>query len=317
MPGDIDAVTAPDLSRASVAPPTRPLIPAFINAGAGNAAAADEALAKAGGFAVQHVPVAELHSHVRAALDGGARRVLIAGGDGTVGAAAAIACGGNCELAILPAGTLNHLARDLGLPEDLVEAATVAHGTATRSIDVAEVNGHLFLNTSSVGAYARFVQTRERFEKRFGYKLASLFAAVRTLAHLRNFRVSVEIDGVQREYVTPLVFIGVGERELRLPILGSRVKDGERGLHVMIVRSRSGARLLLLGIAAASRGLEAVARTPAMDSFLVDRLRIEPRRPIKAWKIGIDGEIATVEPPLDYRLSRDALNVVVGASYQG
>src|SRR5690348_868352 len=184
-------------------------------------------------------------------------------------------------------------------------------GTATRCIDVAEVNGRLFLNTSSVGVYVTFVRTREQLEPRFGYWLASAAAALRILARLRSFRVTLEVEGVEQEYVTPLVFIGVGERELRLPKLGARVEGGRRGLHVMVVRSRTGGRVLALAFAAAARGVRAVSRTPAMRSFIVDRLRIEPRVKAVGGRIALDGEIVSVVPPLEYRFVREGLRVVV------
>jgi diacylglycerol kinase family enzyme len=103
------------------------------------------------------------------------------------------------------------------------------------------------------------------------------------------------------------VFIGVGERELKLPSLGARVEGGRSGLHVMVVRQRSGARAIALGLAAAARGLRAVAATPAMDAFLVDACRIQPR----THRIAVDGEIVPATPPLDYRHVPGQLRVVV------
>jgi hypothetical protein len=122
------------------------------------------------------------------------------------------------------------------------------------------------------------------------------------------------VNGSAREYLTPLVFIGVGERELRLPTLGARVEGGRRGLHVMVVRSRSGGRTLALALAAAARGVRAVSRTPAMQSIIVEYVRIEPRSGVVSGNIALDGEIASVHPPLEYRLVRDALTVVVASA---
>ena len=287
-------------------------IPAFINPSAGSAHDAAEALAKVGGFAVEEVDPLALRDRVRTAIDHGVTRVLVAGGDGSIGSAANALCGKRCELAILPAGTLNHLARDLGLPEDLTEAARLAAGPHVAAIDVGRVNGRVFLNTSSVGAYVTFVRTREQMERRLGYRLASVIAALRILIRLRTFRVTVDVDGEKRQYDTPLVFIGVGERELKLPTLGKRVPHGRRGLHVMIVRSSSGARVLALGLAAMARGIKAVARTPAMDSFIVDRIRVEPHRSTSAGRIAVDGELVSVDRPLEYELVSGGLTVVVG-----
>ena len=297
---------------AEIEPSSHRDIPAFINPAAGSAREATDALAKVGGFAVQQVDPVDLEDRVRSALQRGANRVLVAGGDGSIASAASALCGAGCELAILPAGTLNHLARDLGLPEDLSEAARLAAGPHVAAIDVARVSGRLFLNTSSVGAYVTFVRTRERWEPRLGYRIASLLAALRILATLRSLRVTVEVEGEKRQYDTPLVFIGVGERELKVPSLGKRIPGGRHGLHVMVVRSRGGASVLALALAAMARGVAAVARTPAMDSFIVDRLRIEPHRPLPTTRIAVDGEIVTVDAPLEYELVPKGLSVVVG-----
>ena len=283
------------------------MIPAFVNPRAGNADAARRALQKVGGFDIRDVAPATLSDHVKTAIAIGEQRVLVAGGDGSIGSAAAALAGTGIELAILPCGTLNHLARDLSLPLDLEEAATVAKTGTSVLVDAAVVNDRIFLNTSSVGAYVTFVRARERLERRVGYHIASLVAAARLIAHMPSFRVTLEVDGGTRRYITPLVFIGVGERELRLPALGSRVPHGRSGLHVMVVRRRSGARALALGLAAAARGVGAVSKTPALDAFLVDACRIE-RRP---RTVSLDGEIVQVTPPLNYRHVPGHLRVVV------
>jgi len=81
----------------------------------------------------------------------------------------------------------------------------------------------------------------------------------------------------------------------------------------MVVRSRSGGRTLALAFAAAARGVRAVSRTPAMQSIIVDHFRIEPRSGVVSGDIALDGEIVSLRPPLEYRLVRDALKVVVAS----
>lgn len=282
-------------------------IPAFVNPAAGNSAAACEALRVVGGFDIREVTPESLTDRVRAAVVAGAKRVLIAGGDGSIGSAASALVGTDVELAILPTGTLNHLAKDLALPLDIEEAAHLARAGHTAPVDAASVNDRIFLNTSSVGAYVRFVRARERLERPLGYHTASFIAAARLFVRLPVFRVTVRMNDVTRDYLTPLVFVGVGERELKLPSLGARVPGGRPGLHVMVVRRRSGARALALGLAAAARGVNAVAATPAMDAFFVDSVRIEPRTHV----VALDGELVRVANVLEYRHLAGALRVVV------
>ena len=289
------------------------MIPAFINPDAGNAENARSALLSAeqragGHFDIREVAPFQLSSSIARAIRDGARRVVVAGGDGSIGTAAGALAGTGVELAILPSGTLNHLAKDLRLPLDLAQAARVALSGRAMNVDGATVNGRLFLNPSSVGAYVTFVRARERIEPRVGYHVASAIALLRLLVHLPVFRVSLQVEGVIRDYLTPLVFIGVGERELKLPTLGARVEQGRPGLHVMVVRRRSGARSLALAFAAIARGVRAVSRTPAMDAFLVENCRIAPR----GRTVAVDGELITVEPPLEYRHLPECIKVVAG-----
>jgi diacylglycerol kinase family enzyme len=288
---------------------------AFVNAEAGTADAAKRALSVADAFDVREVTGSELSEAVREAVAAGTRRVVVAGGDGSVGAAAAELVGTGVELAVLPGGTLNHFARDLGIPTGFDEAAVVASSPNTRPADVATVNGQLFLNTSSVGAYVVFVRTRERLERRMGYRLASLLAAARTFWGLHRFEVEVEVEGTRRVYLTPIVFVGVGERELRLPLLGNRVPAGRSGLHVFVVRGRTRAALFALALAAAARGVRRVSATPHLDSFVVDRLCIKMRRP--RGNVAVDGEVVPLVSPLTYEIRRDALTVVAPAAEDG
>jgi diacylglycerol kinase family enzyme len=285
---------------------SRDMIPAFVNPLAGNAESARAALRAVGGFDIREVPPDTLAEQVRDAIAQGAGRILVAGGDGTIGSAAGVLSGTDVELAILPCGTLNHLAKDLALPLDLEQAARVALDGVAIPVDAAVVNDRIFLNTSSVGGYVTFVRLRERLERHLGYKLASILAGIGMLFRMPLFRVTLQVGGVRRHYLTPLVFIGVGERELQVPTLGARVANGKPGLHVMVIRQRSGARALATGLAAATRGVHAVARTPAMDVFLVDECQIDPHTHIAA----VDGELVRVKPPLQYRHVPGQLRVV-------
>ena len=282
-------------------------IPAILNVASGTAAEARAALTASGAFDVHEVQPAAIASTVKALVRGGARRILVAGGDGTIGTAAAQLVETPAELAVLPGGTLNHFAKDLGISTVAAEAVALASGDACRGVDVGMVNGRIFLNTSSVGVYVRYVRVREQLEKTLGYRLASMLAAFRILVSFRLMAVEVEVEGRKRIYRTPLVFIGVGERELQVPLLGKRVPGGERGLHVMVVRGRSRARLFALALNAVARGVDSVEHTPQFDSFIVDRFRISMNG---MGKVALDGEIVSLNPPLEYELRRDALTVV-------
>jgi diacylglycerol kinase family enzyme len=288
-------------------PPELDVVPCFLNARAGTARAAAEVIGSDKRFRLHECEPASLLEAVREEIRGGARRVLVAGGDGTIASAAAELVGSDVELAIVPGGTLNHFSRSLGIPEDLAAAIETAATCPSRPVDVGFVNDRLFLNTSSVGAYAGFVHVRERWEPRLGYRLSSLISAVRTLARLPSYAIELEAEGETRRYRTPLVFVGVGERELQFPHFGERVAEGRTGLHVIAIHRRARSRLVLLALAAVTRGLRIVARTPHLDAVLVDSCTIE--LPLARAYLAIDGETVRLDSPLRYRLARGALRV--------
>jgi diacylglycerol kinase family enzyme len=286
-------------------------IPAFLNSEAGSAEEAKKILESAGPFDARPVAPEKLREAIQEAVDKGAKRILIAGGDGSIATAASVVAGTDVELAVLPGGTLNHFAKDHGIPTDLAEALKVAAAGVTRKADVAYVGDRLFLNTSSIGAYVTFVRVRERFEKRFGYKIASALALIRIMTRLRPVRVEVEVKGRTNSYRSPVVFVGVGQRELQMPSLGSRVENGERGLQVMVVNGSSAGRVLALALAAVAKGTKKASRTPEMDSFIVDKFAIELTH--GSAGVAVDGEIVAMQTPLEYRIARDALTIVVPA----
>jgi len=290
------------------APPTAARLKAFLNAKCGNAEAAREAIEKAG-FELDSLQPQEIERHIEQAIKSGTKRVVVAGGDGTIATAAALVARTDVELAILPGGTLNHFAKDHNIPTDLGEAALVASGGEMVGADIGYVNDCVFLNTSSIGAYVTFVRDREHLERYVGYRIASFLALIQTWSRLRTFNVTLEVEGEKKTYSSSMVFIGVGERELKMPTLGNRVKNGKRGLHVMIVRGGKRARLFAVALAGIAKGTEEAEKLPEFDDFLVESCRIDLTR--SHAMIGLDGEIKQMSTPLDYRIDRDALRLVV------
>ncbi|HEU5173847.1 MAG TPA: diacylglycerol kinase family protein [Gemmatimonadaceae bacterium] len=281
-------------------------IPAIVNADAGTASQVREALERADGFDVRECHGGEIAAAVEEAIAGGHARLVVAGGDGTIATAAGLLAGRPTALAIVPGGTLNHFARDHGIPDDIEAAVELARHGRTRPTDLARVNGHVFLNTSSVGAYVTLVRFRDRLERWLGYTLASFVAAVRVFFTMHRFVVEISGPDGPRTFRTPLLFLGVGERELKLPTLGARVDDGRAGLHVMVVKGRTRGAVLALAFSAATRGIRGVP-TPHLETVILDECTVRLRRPTA---ISTDGEIVQLESPLRYELLRGALQLV-------
>jgi len=287
------------------------IIPAFVNPDSGSAKASLAALEKHPDYDVRLTPAAGLIVGLREAVRAGAPRVVVAGGDGTLATAASVLTGSATALAVLPAGTLNHFARDHGIPTDPGQALDLAGGGRVTPVDVGYVNDQLFLNTSSVGAYVRFVEFRDALERHLGYWPASVVAGLRILYRLRNIRVTLELDREPRVYQVRLVSIAVGERSLTPPGLGRLKGPPGRVLHVVVSKGRRQARRLARAYAMEDRGLPVKWKPPGLDSVLVQRVRLDLAR--TEVKVATDGEIRRMRTPLEYRLERDALRLVVPA----
>jgi undecaprenyl-diphosphatase len=145
----------------------------------------------------------ELRKALDKAVSEGAVALGVSGGDGSINTAAQVALEAEKALMVLPTGTFNHLARDVGLDstDDAIEA--VKSGEAV-GVDVATIGGHVFLNTASFGSYVELVDARERLEKRIGKWPAVVVALVRVLRHSQP--IDVEIDGAHKKVW--MAFIG-------------------------------------------------------------------------------------------------------------
>src|SRR6185436_7801947 len=185
-----------------------------------------------------------------AAAAPGLDAVVAGGGDGTLSCAAGHLAGTSRPLGILPLGTLNHLARDAGIPVKLEEAVAVIAAGNVRAIDVAEVNGRVFVNNSSVGLYPDMVRLREVEQERLGRskRMAMLSASLTALRHFRRHRLWISAEGMEAPVRTPMLFVGNNRYQVNLLALGQREALDEGVLCLYAIRARSRAHLLWAGI---------------------------------------------------------------------
>lgn len=285
-------------------------IPAILNRGSGSAARARAALASDPRFRVCELEPTRIVGAVRAEARRGTPRVLVCGGDGTLCAAIGAAAGTGMEIAVFPGGTLNHFARDLGLPlDDPAVVLDVAVKGRARAVDLGSVNGHPILNTSSVGVYVDFVRRREHHEQRMEYRPASVAAAVDVWRDLRALDVDLRTaDGAHRRLRTPLLFVGVHERVLDRAGLGTRKVDGARALQILVVKEHSPARVHALAVKAAARGIEALIAEDEIERIVTTSAVVAMAR--RTATVAVDGELLKVRPPLKYEFVPRAAEVV-------
>jgi diacylglycerol kinase family enzyme len=291
-------------------------VPVIINAGAGNPHVEDRsrklsALLLDGGI---HADVrlartgGELETLVRGAVTEHPRMVIAAGGDGTISTAAAALAGTDITLGVLPFGTLNHFAKDLGIPLELEASVQNILENNVIAVDVAEVNGRVFINNSSLGLYPDMVRDRERQQTRLGRgKLRSLLWA--SLSVLRKFPfivVRIDVESLKREFVTPVVFIGNNEYQMAGFNIGER-ESLERGvLSIYVVKKHRRAALVWLSVAALLGRLE---QGRDFESLNTTELVIETPR--SRVLVSTDGEVQPMSAPLHYRIRPRNLRVIV------
>lgn len=239
--------------------------------------------------------------------------VVAGGGDGTIAAVAAALVGSDSVLGVLPMGTLNHFAKDLGIPLQLEAAVQTLFAGKEVAVDAGEVNGHIFLNNSSIGFYPRIVRERQR-EQRLGLNkwIALAQASALIFRKSRSLHVELEGDNGQRHaYDTPFVFIGNNRYGVSGLEIGTRaVLDGGK---LWICAAPHAGRFALLGLAlGALLGLVHDADLAAFETGEVD---VHMRR--SHVHVATDGEVNVMQTPLRYRSRPGALRVKVPMVEEG
>ena len=251
----------------------------------------------------------EIVAAARAALAEGMTIVVAGGGDGTINAVASVIADSGVAFGVLPLGTLNHFAKDVGVPLDLDQAiATIASGGRKR-VDVGEVNDRIFLNNSSLGLYPDIVRDREKQQNRLGRGkwLAALWATIGALRRYPFLSVRLSLDdGTDHARHTPFVFIGNNAYTMQGFSIGARAcLDGGK-LSLYVAQRPGRMALFRLGWSALCGRL---AQERDFDVLSAKNLEIDTRH--KRIRVATDGEVTVMMTPLRYRIRPGALSVIV------
>lgn len=233
--------------------------------------------------------------------------IVVGGGDGTLSAAASELADTATALGILPLGTLNHFARDLGIGVELDEAVKIIAAGKHRKVDIAEVNGRTFINNAAIGLYPLMVVDRESQQQRLGRskKLALLVATLRTLLRFYHQRLTLTADGQKQQVETPLLFVGNNDYRLDLAGAGERERLSDGRLCVLVASRNTRSGFLAAGLRALFNRARADDLVELKD---VRHLKVASRR--HSLHIAVDGEVAVMTPPLDCRIRPGALIVL-------
>ena len=207
----------------------------------------------------------------------------MAGGDGSLAAVAGVAIERGIPFVVVPFGTRNHFARDVGLDRNDPLAALDAFGGREQSIDVGVVNGRLFLNNVSLGAYAKLVHRRERHRRR-RVALARARAVWLTVRERHGLRARVDGTPVEAR----VIFVGNNAYDLDLFNVGARTRLDEGLLHVYALEG----------------WLPHAWSDRKGDAFTVETAE-------SSVNAAIDGEPAELESPLRFEVRPRALRVLI------
>ncbi len=269
--------------------------------GGGKAAACNLAAeAKARGIeAIELRPGDDLLQLVKDAVARGADALGAAGGDGTQALVASVAAEHKLPYACIPAGTRNHFALDLGVNRnDVVGALDAFVNGRERRVDLAEVNGRVFVNNVSLGVYASAVQ-------RDAYRDAKLRTLLDTVPDVvgpeppaeHGFRWTAP-DGTMHRSAAVLLVSNNPYRLRGLVAPGTRPRL-DRGV---------------LGIVSTPDPDTAGRRAPILSSWQVPELTVDADAPVP---IGIDGEAMKMNPPLHFTIRPGALRVRIAPQHPG
>jgi diacylglycerol kinase family enzyme len=257
---------------------------------------------------VEIVEPERLAEVMRAAWKQGVDAIVVAGGDGTISSAADAAVANEIVLGVLPMGTFNHFAKDLGMTADLAAAVRFLAEAEIVPVDVGEVNGTIFINNASIGVYPTMVAERDNLSRRRGWgKVRSApVAIVRTLRRLPVHHLELVIDGSSPEAIdTPFLFVGNGLFDERGERVGQRTTLTDHRLGVYVIATTSRWRLVANAIESRVGGIRAAAQTRRRAG---ETLVVTTNEPTLA--IALDGEPTDLRPPLTFRSKSGALRVL-------
>ena len=244
------------------------------------------------------------------ALAEGRQPVVAGGGDGTVNAVAGKLAGTNIALGVLPIGTLNHFAKDVGLPLNLEAAVRNLFTGQLAHVDVGEVNGRVFVNNSGVGFYPHFVRQREEQERLGHVKRVAFMLALRALMR-RYFRLRIKLHMDQAEaldHLTPFLFVGNNRYHTCGLEIGTRSTLNSGRLWICTVPSHGRRNIARVAL----RALLGHVIDAELNAFEAEEIWVEPRTP--RVNVSIDGEVTIMDAPLHYKIRPRALSVIVPAS---
>jgi diacylglycerol kinase family enzyme len=144
--------------------------------------------------------------------------ILIGGGDGSIRSAAQYCAKTSIKLGVLALGTMNHLAKELGLPQSPEEMVEAIKNQSSVVIDLAEVNGLIFMNNSSVGFYTKFADKRDGYSKFYNKWLSYIPSFIESLKNHEVFKITVKSKKLNCSLNTSFLMVSNNLYSLKFPL---------------------------------------------------------------------------------------------------
>ncbi|MEP7381659.1 MAG: diacylglycerol kinase family protein [Gemmatimonadota bacterium] len=249
---------------------------------------------------------ATLDALIRQALKETPTLLVAGGGDGTINAVASALVDTSMVLGVLPLGTLNHFAADLGIPTNLADAVELLRTGVVRQVDVGGVNDRIFLNNAGLGLYPEIVERRENKQRAGSRKWpAAVAATIQALIRYRRFDVRIRADNIAVRRRTAALLVGNNEYTNPDSLAPRRASLTGGTLEVYIPRARGRWRLIWDAIVALVGG---VGQSGGFERLVSNEFTVESKHP--RVRVSIDGEVVRLETPLVFRSRVGALRVL-------
>ncbi|SHE88229.1 Diacylglycerol kinase family enzyme [Loktanella atrilutea] len=251
---------------------------------------------------------AHLDMMVSQAVDDGFSIVVAAGGDGTIAGVTSGLLDSDVVLGVLPMGTFNFVARGLGIPEDPDAALDVLFDGTPAPLTLGDVNGKIFLNNASLGAYATVLDVREGVYKRWGRsRIAAYWSVIKAMLTLyRNLTMTITVDGKTQTVRAPMAFIASSAYQLeQYEFEGADdVRNGK--LALILAPHSNRLQLLWKSVKILFGGIH------RGDDYILhagEEITIDTKR--GRTLIARDGENERMSGPYRFHVRRDAIRVMV------
>jgi diacylglycerol kinase family enzyme len=265
---------------------------------------------RASGMAVhlRIAPAPRLYEMLVTAVKERPDAIVVGGGDGSISTAAHCVAGTGIPLGVLPLGTLNHFARDLGVPLTWRDAVAVVARGECRVVDVGEVNGRVFINNCSLGSYAEAVRKRDALRRLHGSGKwwAMILATFTVFRRLRRIRVRIEANEGTRLLRTPFVVVANNRYSGRVLDYSLRPRLDEGRLWIYTTRARRHGDMLRFMWQSLLRNIDDV---DGLEKIEVGEATLV--HDYAGLPVAIDGELIALQSPLRFRSRPGALRVIV------